>query len=141
MKRQTFISGMWAATLFAALTIGCASDKHVAVANMSAAARTTTERVTAGGHIEQITRERERGKLVYDVEATTDGKHQEFLIADATGEILGTENSIEFSQLSPAVRESARRYFGTTEGLTAMKGIEYGVVYYEIEGSIGRKRV
>src|SRR5215831_12730657 len=73
---------------------GCATGKkdvRVTVAELSPAARTTVERVTAGGTVDRIDKEIERGKLVYDVEATLGGRHLEFLIADADGAVLGTE--------------------------------------------------
>ena len=117
---------------------GCAlfrkREARVTVAEMSAAARTSTERVTAGGTVTQVTREKERGQLVYDVEAMIKGKHEEFLIADSDGEVLGTEKSIELSDCPKPVRDAAEKYFGRTAGLKSMKGIEYGEISYEIEG-------
>jgi len=133
----------------AALLSGCASTQSakagkevdVTIEQVSAPARATVEKVTAGGRVDKITREVERGKTVYDVEATIAGKHMEYLIADANGEVLGTEVPIEFSQLPDAVRTSAEKYFGTTTGLTAMKGVEYGETQYEIEGPKNGKTV
>jgi uncharacterized membrane protein YkoI len=131
------------------LVAGCAStdsatapkDAHVSLADLSAPARATVERVTAGGQVDQITREVEKGKSVYDVEATVGGQHLEFLIAEADGAVLGTEVPIEFSQLPDPVRAAARKYFGTATGLKAMKGVEYGETSYEVEGAKGGKRV
>jgi len=126
----------------AGLMAGCASTKsgtaqkdvRVSLAELSAPARAAVEKVTAGGKVDQIDKEIERGKTVYDVEATVGGKHVEFLIADADGAVLGTEVPIEFNQLPEAVRAAAERYFGTATGLKAMKGVEYGETHYEIEG-------
>jgi len=124
----------------AALVAGCASQR-VSVSEMSAPARASAERVTAGGTIQKIDKERERGKLVYDVEATVGGKHAEFTIADADGEVLGTETQIEFSELPEAVSAATEKFFGTTTGLTVMKCVEYGQTEYEIEGPKGSKKV
>jgi len=88
-----------------------------------------------------LTKEIERGKTVYDVEATVGGKHLEYLVADADGELLGTEVPIEFSGLPEPVRAAAEKYFGTTTGLTVMKGVEYGETHYEIEGPKNGKTV
>jgi uncharacterized membrane protein YkoI len=122
----------------AGFVLGCAStgqkDVHVTVAELSAPARATVEKVTAGGKVDEITKEVERGKTVYDVEATVGGKHLEFLIADADGAVLGTEVPIETSELPAAVRAAAEKYFGSLTGLTVMKGVEYGETHYEIEG-------
>ena len=133
----------------AGLAIGCASTKsgsaqnevRVTVAELSGPARATVEKVTAGGKVDQITKEVERGKTVYDVEATVGGKHLEFLIADADGAVLGTEVPIEFSELPAPVRAAAKKYFGTDTGLKAMKGVEYGETSYEIEGKKNGKTV
>lgn len=125
----------------AGLVAGCASTKErgaqeqdVTLAQLSEPARATVNKVTAGGHVDKMTKEVERGKTVYDVEATIGGKHMEYLIADADGELLGTEVPIEFSQLPEPVRAAAERYFGATTGLTIMKGVEYGETHYEIGG-------
>src|SRR5258706_3865001 len=79
------IIAVTAAAAMAALATGCASTKsggaakeeRVSVAQMSAPARTTVEKVTAGGKVDQVDKEVERGKVVYDVEATVGGKHVE----------------------------------------------------------------
>jgi len=137
------------AVALAGLAAGCASDKpagaqketRVTLPELSAPARATTERVTAGGKVDQITREVERAKTVYDVEATVGGKHLEFLIADADGTVLGTEVPIPVDELPEAVRAAAEKYFGGLAGLKAMKGVEYGETSYEIEGPKGGKTV
>ena len=133
--------------LAAALAAGCSSmqsasqkEQHITLAQMSAPARLTIERETAGGKIEDIVREVERGKLVYDVEGNVGGKHLEWLVADAGGAILGTETQIELSEAPGPVREAAGKFFGTSEGLLAMRGLGYGETHYEVEGrKDGRK--
>lgn len=120
-----------------------ARDKEVSVtlAQLSEPARATVEKVTAGGKIEQLTKEVERGQTVYDVEATVEGKHLEFLIADADGAVLGTEVPIAYEDLPQAVRTATETYFGTATGLTAMKGVEFGETTYELEGPKNGKTV
>ena len=126
----------------AALAGGCASfktasvpkEERVTVAQLSAPARATVEKLTAGGRVDKIDKEVERGKVVYDVEATVGGKPAGFLIADFDGEVLGTETGIEFGQLPAPVQAAAEEYFGTSKGLTAEKGVEYGETSYEVQG-------
>jgi uncharacterized membrane protein YkoI len=127
----------------AGLVAGCASTKEqrVSLVQMSAPARATVEKETADGKVDQIDKEVEKGKVVYDVEATVGGKHVEFLIADADGAILGTENQIEFRELPEPVRAAAEKHFGTSTGLTVMKGVEYGKTHYEVEGMKNGKKV
>ena len=125
------------------LAAGCASTREhdVTLDQVSEPARATINKETAGGQVDKITQEIERGKKVYDVEATVAGKHMEYLIADANGELLGTEVPIEFSQLPEPVRTAAEKYFGTTNGFTVMNGVEYGETHYEIEGMKNGKKV
>ena len=135
------------AVMAAGLTSGCATkgstpkEERVSIAQMSPPARATVQRVTASGRVDQITKEVERGRTVYDVEATVDGKHVEFLIGDAEGAVLGAEVPIEFAELPEAVRAAAEKYFGSTAGLKAMKGVEYNETTYEIEGPRNGKTV
>ncbi len=150
---NTRISGLIIAPLLAVgvagLAVGCASSKagstqndvRVSLAALPHSARATVENVTAGGTIDKITKEVERGKTVYDVEARVGGRHLEFLIADADGAVLGTEVPIEFGGLPEAVRAAAAKYFGNATGLKAMKGMEYGETSYEIEGKRNGKTV
>jgi uncharacterized membrane protein YkoI len=133
----------------AGFVAGCSSTKSataekeqtVTLAQLSEPARATVNKVTAGGHVDKMTKEVERGKTVYDVEATVGGKHIEYLIADADGQLLGTEIPVEFNSLPQPVRAAAEKYFGTTNGLTAMKGDEYGETHYEIEGPKNGKTI
>jgi uncharacterized membrane protein YkoI len=138
--------GLLAPMLLAGLAIlagGCASTKeaNVTLEELSPPAKATVQKVTAGGRVDKVTKEVERGKKVYDVEATVGGKHLEFLIGEEDGAVLGTEVPIEFNQLPAPVRESAEKYFGTSSGLTVMKGVEFGETQYEIEGMKDGKRV
>ena len=127
----------------ATIVAGCASmrEHDVTLAQVSEPARATINKETAGGRVDKITKEVERGKAVYDVEATVGGKHMEYLVADANGELLGTEVPVEFNQAPAPVRVAAEKYFGTSSGLTVRKGVEYGETHYEVEGPKNGKKV
>jgi len=128
----------------AAIIAGCASmggERDITLAQASEPAQATITKEVGSGHVDKITKEVERGKTVYDVEATVNGKHMEYLIADKDGELLGTEVPIEFAQLPQPVQASTEKYFGTSTGLTIMKGVEYGETHYEIEGMKKGKKV
>jgi uncharacterized membrane protein YkoI len=142
---------LFAVVVSAFALVGCAcshragdasagNELSIAADQMSAPARATLEKMTAGGRADKITKETEHGVLVYDVEATVNGQHVEYLIADADGKLLGTELPIAFSQLPEPVRMAAEKHFGTNQGLSAMKGEEYGRVQYEVEGMKDGKR-
>jgi len=151
MNMQThltrLIAGGISTAALAGLAIGCASlkpvstEQEVTLEQISVPARATVGKETAGGHVDKITKEVERGKTVYDVEATVGGKHMEYLIADADGTLLGTEVPIAFDQLPEPVRAATEKYFGTSSGLMVMKGVEYGETHYEIEGPKNGKKV
>lgn len=117
---------------------GCATAKKkevdVSMADLTEPARAAVERLTAGGQVEKLTKEVERGMNVYDVEATVEGRHVEYLIAEADGAVLGTEVPIAFSELPEAVQAAAKAFFDTATGVNAMKGEEFGETSYEIEG-------
>lgn len=138
------------AIVVALAMVGCYSQQKdksssseetpIAADQMSAPAHATLVKMVAGGRVEKVTKETEHGVQVYDVEATVNGQHVEYLIADADGKVLGTEFPIAFSELPEPVRMAAEKYFGTTQGLSAMKGEEYGQVQYEVEGMKDGKR-
>lgn len=111
-----------------------ANERDIAVAELSGPAQATIERLTAGGQLEKITKEVEKGIPVYDVEAAVGGKHLEFLIAEADGAVLGTEVPVAIAELPEPVGAAAAKFFGGTDGLKAMKGEEFGKTSYEIEG-------
>ena len=129
----------------AAIIVGCASmktgEQDITLAQASEPARARITREIGSGHVDKISKEVERGKTVYDVEATVEGKHMEYLIAEKDGELLGTEVPIEFRQLPDPVRAATEKYFGTSTDLTIMKGVEYGETHYEIEGPKNGKTV
>ncbi len=139
------IGAILAGMAITALGAGCRSEEtegeRVAPAQMSAPARAAMEKLIAGGAIEKIARETEKGRVLYDVEATVGGKHVEYAIADADGAVVGTETSIEFGELPAAVRTAAEKLFGGAAGLKAMKGVEEGVTTYEVEGKKDGKTI
>lgn len=117
------------------------AETRVELSQLPDAARASVEKLTAGGHVDKIDREIEHGVAAYDVEATVGGKHVEYLVAEKDGAVLGTETQIEISELPAPVREAAEKFFGTTAGLEAMKGVEFGETSYEIVGKKDGKRV
>jgi uncharacterized membrane protein YkoI len=107
---------------------------------VSAPARATIEKLTAGGQIKIIEKETSNDKTIYDVEATVNGKNVEYDIAES-GEILTSEESIHYSSLPAEVKQAAEKYFGSAEGLSASKEIEENQTYYEVEGKKSGKEI
>ena len=128
----------------AAIVASCASmtkEQDITLAQASEPARATISREVGQGRVDKISKEVERGKTVYDVEATVNGRHMEYLVAEKDGALLGTEVPIEFGLLPQPVQAAAEKYFGTSNGLTIMKGVEYGETHYEVEGMKNGKKV
>jgi uncharacterized membrane protein YkoI len=134
-----------------ALAAACASTKtereqkeeasgRVLLAEMTAPARAAAERLTAGGKIERIDKEMEKGKIVYDVEANVGDKHMEYTIA-TDGAVVGTETGVDFKELPEAVQTATEKYFGRTTGLEPARVVEDGRTAYEIEGKKDGKKV
>lgn len=134
-----------------ALAAACASNKagtegkeaataRILLADLTTPARVAVEKLTVGGKIEKIDKEMEKGKEIYDVEATVNGKHMEYAIA-TDGSVLGTETGINFSELPEAVQTAATKYFGGTTGLDPARVEEDGQTTYEIEGKKNGKKV
>ncbi len=117
-----------------------ASEQTVPLTDLPAPARAAVEKWLAGGSVNKITREEDNGKVVYDVEATVNGKHAEADIA-ADGTVLTTEQEVPFDTLPKVVRDAAEKYFGNAKGLKASKEIEKGRAFYEVEGKKDDKKI
>lgn len=134
-----------------ALAAACATNKEgregkedaterVTMAQLTVPARATVEKLIAGEKVEKIDKEMEKGREVYDVEATVNGKPMEYTIA-TDGTAVGTETGIEFNELPEAVQKVAEMYFGGTTGLESARVEEDGQTTYEIEGKKNGKKV
>ena len=116
-----------------------ASD-HVTLAQLTAPAQATVAKLIAGGKVDKIDKEVEKGQTVYDVEATVTGKHMEYTIT-TDGAVVGTETGIAFNELPEAVQTAAESYFGGRTGLDPARVEEDGKIAYEIEGRKDGKKV
>ena len=133
------------------LAAACATNKEgkegredasvrITMAQLTAPARATVEKLVAGGTVDKIDKEVEKGKEIYDVEATVGGKHMEYAIT-TDGAVVGTETGIEFNELTGAVQKAAETYFGRTTDLEPARVEEDGQTTYEIEGKKNGKKV
>ncbi len=65
------------------LTAGAShAGEDLTLEQLPAAVRTTVERETTGGQITDIERDREAGKVIYEVEFTLNGKSYELDVAE-----------------------------------------------------------
>jgi len=114
--------------------------EHVSISALPAPARSAAEKLVGAGKIEKIDKETEKGRVVYDVEATVDGKHVEYTIAE-DGSVLGSEASVAYGELPAEVRAAAEKYFGSSNDLHPSVVHEEGKTLYEIGGKKQGKRV
>ena len=119
---------------------GCNSVRKVTLSQVPLPARTTIEKLIAGGEIKMIEKETANGKTVYDVEAKVKDKDVEYDVA-SDGTILTSSESVPYDLLPAAVKQAAQKYFGSAEGLNASKEIEKDKTYYEVEGKKGGKAI
>lgn len=61
------------------------ADDDLTLEQLPATVRATVERETKGGQVTDIERDREAGKVIYEVEFTLDGKSYELDIAEDGG--------------------------------------------------------
>ena len=111
-----------------------APGQPVELSDLAAPARAVVETLTAGGQIRKIDQEEKDGRIIYDVEATVEGKDVEYDVA-ADGTVLSTEQSVEYASLPAAVKTAVQEYFGSADGLKAAREVEDGEIFYEVEGS------
>ena len=148
--RYRILACVLAAALVVAVT-GCnaisgkgakkeAPAQIVSLPDLPAPARVTIERLTAGGQIKKIEKAEEDGAVIYDVEATVEGKDVEYDVA-VDGKILTSEESVPFASLPTVVKTAAERYFGSVDGIKASKEVEAGKTFYEVEGKKAGKAI
>jgi len=149
MQHRVFLSVL-AVVLIIGVT-GCSSlrggrgkkepaAQQVTLAQIPEPARAAIERLTAGGSIKKIEKEEEKGRTVYDVEATVGGRDMEFDIA-ADGALLTSAQTVPFASLPLTVRAAAQQYFGLNAALQASVEVEEGKTFYEVSGKKGRKPI
>ncbi|MCL5282028.1 MAG: hypothetical protein M1376_19215 [Planctomycetes bacterium] len=116
------------------------AEQKVSLTQVPALVRATIEKQTAGGEIKSIEKEEKDGQVIYDVEATVQGRDVEYDIA-ADGTVLTNEQGVPFASLPPTVRSAAEKYFGSAADLKAGVETEGDKTFYEVEGKKGRTLV
>lgn len=114
--------------------------QRVTLADVPAAVRAVIEKHVGNGEIKKIDKEKEDGKIVYDVEAKKNGKDIELSIAE-DGTILTSEESVAYASLPAAVRAAAEKKLGGPGDYKASKEIEDGKTAYEIEAKSNGKHI
>ncbi len=143
-RRLIGILSVGIAAIVAATSVRAAEQK-VAIDELPDAVRTALNKIVGSGTISEIEREDEDGQVVYEVEATVDGKNVE-LEFSATGELLETETAdddgdddgeseqeMKLSELPQAVQAALGNAIPGVEVDEVTREVEGGHVYYEVE--------
>jgi uncharacterized membrane protein YkoI len=95
--------------------------------DLPAAVRAAVETETRGATLKGISKEKENGKVVYEVETTVDGRSRDLMI-DATGKVYDVEEQLDIANAPAAVRSAIE-----TRGqlLSLEKATTNGKVHYE----------
>ena len=98
------------ALIVAALLAG-AAETRLAMKDLPPAVQKIVQDQTKGADIKGISKETEKGKTIYEVETTVNGKHRD-LSFDASGAVTEIEEETAFASIPPAARaaiEDGRR--------------------------------
>ena len=133
-----------AAAIIAVTTVRAAEQK-ITVDELPEAVRNALNEIVGDGTIGEIEREEEDGQVVYEAEATIDGKKVE-LEFSATGQLLETESAdddgdddgdseetIALKDLPTAVQTALSNAIPGVKVDEVTREVENGHVYYEVE--------
>lgn len=128
--------GIIVAGLSIAATPGYASEKKVQLKDVPQAVQTAVRAETNGDTIKAVIEESSKGKVVYEVETTRNGKTRD-LVFDRAGLLIEAEEEMALDA-TPAAVQTALRTHGK---VTKVEGVRKGaVVTYEAEIEKAGKR-
>jgi len=98
--------------LILSLCISVAGARDVSLSELPQAVRVTIERETKGFEIEDIDREKDDGKVVYEVEAeSADGRRSEMVVAE-DGSLIKIDEQLRGQDLPGPIAEAVRKSVG-----------------------------
>jgi uncharacterized membrane protein YkoI len=92
-----------AAVVMIALSGAAASAAQVALQDLPPAVRATVERETKNAVLKGVSKEKEHGKVVYELESLVDGRTRDLMI-DSAGKVYVVEEQVDPAKLPDAVR-------------------------------------
>ena len=103
------------------------------LADLPSAVQETVKRELGSAHIDEIERDTEDGKVVYEVEAeTADGREIELEVAE-DGTLLEKGEEVRLTEVPAAVRATIERELGGVSPEKIERETEKGTVCYEVE--------
>jgi hypothetical protein len=118
--------------LIAAALLAGAAETRLAMKDLPPAVQKIVQDQTKGADIKGISKETEKGKTIYEVETTVNGKHRD-LSFDASGAVTEIEEETAFASIPPAARAAIeRKAAGGKIGL--LETVTHGsAAYYEAQ--------
>lgn len=86
-------------------------EKKLQMKNLPAAVKATVEEQSKGATIRGLAKEKEHGKIVYELELKINGHNKDMMI-DASGKILSVEEQVELKDLPAPVQAEIVKQVG-----------------------------
>ena len=120
-------------TLAALTALALAAGSKLALKDLPPAVQKTVEAEAQGATIKNIVKEKEKGKTVYEVETTRQGKTRDFVV-DSSGTLEVVEEETELAALPPGVQAAVLKKVAdgkvtTVEVLKKGTQVTYEAVY------------
>ena len=118
------------------LVAGSALAAQPGMKNLPPAVKATVEAESKGATIKGVSREKEQGKTVYELETLVNGRTRDLMI-DAEGKVYVVEEQLDPAKAPAAVREALQKT-GTIVGLESVT--TKGATHYEgrVRGKNGK---
>ena len=93
------------------VSLGTVSAQRVSLKNLPPAVKKTLEEQTQGATIKGLSKEKENGKVQYEVETVVAGHTRDMLI-DESGSVLEIEEAVDLASLPEAVQSGIKQNAG-----------------------------
>jgi uncharacterized membrane protein YkoI len=129
---QRLVPGVLLAALVLALSASLAGEQQVARKDFPPAVLAAFEKAYPNATIKAYVKEKIRGQMVYEFESV-EGRKTRDVAYTAEGVVVAIEETLEASELPPAVKAALDRRFPGWQILLAEKLTVEGVVTYNLE--------
>lgn len=136
MKRKLIFCAL--ALCLSALT-ALAQEQRVQMKNLPAAVKATVQEQSKGAKVHGLSKERDQGKTVYELELMVNG-HSKDMIIDESGAILEIEEQVTLNDLPAAVKTELEKHASKGK-IQKIESVTKGntLVYYEAVVKTGKK--
>jgi len=105
------------------------------------AVQETVKRQLGGARVDEVERDAEDGKVVYEIEAeTADGREIELEVAE-DGTLLEKQEEVRLTDVPAAVRATIKRELGGVMPEEVERVTEKGTIIYEVEAEVSGKEI